>query len=306
MKMLRVEKEILEKRLVEIKRTLNHVAEQREELFNTDKVIPGMAYASGVEALVKFGHKLRAEKHIIETKLGLINNDFEEDVQKALSLDYVKLRNQLKQLIKEINSGSYDSDMIKRRNILEKKVAELKKVINIEYFEEICEQDADKRNEDSKEELVEEINKMLSAQCGFEVNVNPDDVQVVSFGEIMDIINNENITRCKSDSERKTVDDQMKEMLNKLGIDGEIVPLVLGTASKLNDFEGDTLTKTPIKDNECPLWTDIKSTPAEDTEDCVSDKFIEAGVKLMEKMIKEDPGFRSLIAQMAKEYDNRK
>ena len=65
MKMLRVEKEILEKRLVEIKRTLNHVAEQREELFNTDKVIPGMAYASGVEALVKFGHKLRAEKHII-------------------------------------------------------------------------------------------------------------------------------------------------------------------------------------------------------------------------------------------------
>ena len=51
--------------------------------------------------------------------------------------------------------------MIKRRNILEKKVAELKKVINIEYFEEICEQDADKRNEDSKEELVEEINKML-------------------------------------------------------------------------------------------------------------------------------------------------
>lgn len=306
MKMLRVEKEILEKRLVEIKRTLNHVAEQREELFNTDKVIPGMAYASGVEALVKFGHKLRAEKHIIETKLGLINNDFEEDVQKALSLDYVKLRNQLKQLIKEINSGSYDSDMIKRRNILEKKVAELKKVINIEYFEEICEQDADKRNEDSKEELVEEINKMLSAQCGFEVNVNPDDVQVVSFGEIMDIINNENKTRCKSDSERKTVDDQMKEMLNKLGIDGEIVPLVLGTASKLNDFEGDTLTKTPIKDNECPLWTDIKSTPAEDTEDCVSDKFIEAGVKLMEKMIKEDPGFRSLIAQMAKEYDNRK
>ena len=122
----------------------------------------------------------------------------------------------------------------------------------------------------------------------------------------MDIINNENKTRCKSDSERKTVDDQMKEMLNKLGIDGEIVPLVLGTASKLNDFEGDTLTKTPIKDNECPLWTDIKSTPAEDTEDCVSDKFIEAGVKLMEKMIKEDPGFRSLIAQMAKEYDNRK
>lgn len=306
-KMLRVEKEILEKRLDEVKGTLKHIAKQREELFEMETVISGMAYASAVEIMVKQSTKLRAEKHIIETKLELISNDFEDDVQKSLSLDYIRLRNELKDLIKEINSGVYTGKMITRRDTLEKKVAELKKVINTEYFESICKEDKETRNKTPEEEMTEEINKILSAQCGFNVNINPDDIQVVnSFDDLMNIINKGNETGCKSDSERKTANEQIKELLNMLGVDGEIVPLVLGTRSKLDDFEGDTLSKTPIKFNESPSWTDIKSTPVEDTEDCVSDKFIEAGVKLMEKMIKDDPGFRSLIAQMSKEYDNRK
>lgn len=307
--LLRANKHMLEERLVEVKRTLNLAAKQREELFNMGDVIPGKTYATAVELLVKFTHQLRAEKHIIETKLELLNNDFESDVQKSLSLDYVKLRNELKNLIKEINSGSYDTGMIERRNILEKKVAELKKVINTEYFEDICEQNEDKRNKDPKEELVEEINKVLSAQCGFDVNIDPDDIQVVSgFDDLMNIISKGNETGCKSDSERVIANEQKMGLLNMLINKEQNIssPRHLMAQAHLKDFEGDTLSKTPIKNNECPLWTDIKSTPAEDTEDCVSDKFIEAGVKLMEKMIKEDPGFRSLIAQMAKEYDNRK
>lgn len=307
--MTRIEKEMINKRLVYVKRAISMIAKQRDELFKMDDVIPGLSYASALEIMVKQSAKLFAEKEILEAKLNLINNDFEADVQRLLNMDHVKLRTELKNLIKEMNTGVYNSDMISRRNILEKKIAELKKVINTEYTSDICDRLEEKMTKTPERELSEEISRLLSNQCGFDVNVHPDDIHVInSFEEFMNIINKGNETGCKSDYERIMENEQKSELINILNNTDKNIssPGHLMTQAHLKDFEVDTFSKVPLKFNESPSWTDIKDKPVKDTEECFSEKFKEVAVKLMENAIKEDPGFRSLITQMTREYDNRK